>query len=145
MGSFACSSDLNFLEGSIGNDLNLGFDYVEVMREEDSMVVEYLDEVSYPQASYQGTNTPVKLTVFLLPTEDQLDEELDVTDSVELDRYVIVLRDGHIIEQDTRQFPEVRDATVTFFWLSDEPVEAAGGEFSVVFVEGSTLRGGFNP
>lgn len=107
-------------------------------------MVHYLDEVSYPQVSYHGINSTLQLTINMLPEESDLGEEIDATALIELERFVIVYNNG-AVEQDQREFPDVRSAIVCFDRLGEEPLAAAGGWFSVVFAEGSGMRGGFDP
>jgi len=144
LGAVSCTEDGNYLEGSISLQFDLDFDYVEVERRTDSIVIDYLDEVSYPQVSYRGVNSTVQLTIAMLPDSGDLKQEIDATDLIDLERYVIIYNNG-AVEQDDRMFPVVSSAIVYFDKLSDEPLEAAEGWFSVVFAEGSGLRGGFAP
>jgi len=114
--------------------------------QENRKLASYLDEVRYSAVAYTGVNTTLQLTVGLIPAQEQLGTALDVTDLVELDRYVIVLAsDGRTLEQDERAFPTVQSASVIFTELREEPARAADGSFSIVFIGGATMRGGFAP
>jgi hypothetical protein len=133
------------LDGSISATIPLGFDDVELVLDDDgALLVRYLDEVSYPEVAYEGTNTVAELRVTADVGGMVAGEPLDVTGAAEVARYVIVLTDDDEIVQDARLFPEIFAAELTLDAVPRAVGDACAGRFRVIFVDGTTLRGTFD-
>lgn len=143
-GTIGCGTDGNFLEGSISRRFAIEYDFVELRLQTGNLAVLYQDNVEYIEVGYEATNTVAELVFYELPAATQLGEWLDVTDKVEVNRYVIVMPEKYLISQDERPFPEINHAEAVLFELNEQQsATRVCGQFSIGFIDGSTLRGGF--
>jgi hypothetical protein len=143
-GIVGCSPDGNFLEGSISRRFAIEFDFVELRQQAENISILYQDNVEYIEVGYEATNTVAELVISQLPAATQKDEWLDVTETIEINRYVIIMPEKYMVSQDERPFPEINHAEAVFFDLSEQQSGTrVCGQFSIGFIDGSTLRGGF--
>jgi hypothetical protein len=141
---WGCGAGESFLEGSISKRFGLGFDFVNVRQDGGALVVRYQDRVEFVEVGYEAENTVAELVFEELPDREYLGVWMDVSQTVELNRYVIIMPEKYLITQDERRFPEVHLAEIVFTELGTEAGQAVSGQFHVTFVDGSTLRGGFS-
>ena len=140
-----CAPVPGSLEGSISASFDLRYDHLELVADEGpSLVIRYLDDVSYDVVAYDGTNTVAELRIGGPLDGAVAGEPIDVTDLVELDRFVMVLTPDNEVVQDGRTYPDVYVAEVTFDELGTAAGEACAGRLRVIFQDGTTLRGTFD-
>jgi len=139
-----CGGGENYLEGSITQRFELGFDFTEIALIDGALRVRFQDNVEYMEVGYEATNTVLELILEPLPEGNAPDEEwLDVSSNIELNRYVIIMPEKYLIIQDERRFPLVYQAEIVFSCPGSATGERIVGQFHIVFEEGSTMRGGF--
>jgi len=139
-----CGGGENYLEGSITQRFELGFDFTNIALIDGGLRVRFQDNVEYMEVGYEATNTVLELILEPMPEGNAPDAEwLDVSSSIELNRYVIIMPEKYLIIQDERLFPLVHQAEIVFSRPASAPGEKIAGQFHIVFEEGSTMRGGF--
>jgi len=127
--ALGCSS--SYLEGSIGDDLSLNFDYIRIRSQDFFMAVEFIRE------SVRGSEKVCKLVVDT--------EELDLESSgyaVENEQFLQhVELSRTTYENDV--FPEVKNGSLNFENFGMNGNDDVGGGFLVLFKDNRTLRGAF--
>lgn len=129
LGAVACGSD-NVLEGSISESISLNFDRVDILKQGQSLRIEYIREVS------GGTNKAAMLildTTGLSLTDDAVLKDDTFMAKVELQR----------LTSAGDEFPEISSGELRFFKFAFSEGDTVDGEFNVFFVNGRTLHGEF--
>jgi hypothetical protein len=140
---FAGCLDHSSLDGSVSEVFDLSFDRVEIEGDGELLIIRYLADVEYPEVAYYATNTVAELAIEVGPDGWKTDGPEDVTDRLELERYVMTMDEEEEIVEDGRDFPVIYVAEVTFDVLGGSPGEEVVGAFRIIFVDGATLRGSF--
>ena len=124
----ACGGD-DYLNGTIDQRLNLGFDNVRLHKQGGFLLVEYI------RRSYEATETLCKLAADMSGVGDQRTlAGADFTDRVTLSRATIT----------QSEFPEIKEGSLQLSTFEFEHGGAVSGTFFVTFDTFETLGGGFS-
>lgn len=125
----ACS-DNNSLSGSIQRSFSLEFDRVEVLWQDPSLSIQYLDDV--PEGTFKVVN-------LILDTQNlSISDNSDVLGDTFLERVTL----KRVTETET-EFPAILGGILHFDRYSTEEGETVSGNFHIEFENGLNLAGTF--
>lgn len=128
--SAACGSGGNSLEGSIGESYPLVFDRVEIRKQDDFLLIEYVKDLA------GGTNKVCKIVV------DTRDLDIDDDSTLRGDLFLRVVQVTRVAAQGG-DFPVVQNGKIHFDRFEFRSGGHIQGDFEVVFETERTLSGSF--
>ncbi|MEK7703596.1 MAG: hypothetical protein AAB426_01445 [Myxococcota bacterium] len=131
MTAVACGGPASSLEGSIGESYPLAFDRVEIRRQDDFLLIEYLKDIA------GGTNKICKIVV------DTRDLNIKGDSNIRGPLFLDVVQVTRVAAQGG-DFPAVKSGKIhfdTFQFRANGHIE---GDFEVVFETDRTLSGNFD-
>lgn len=124
----------NNLNGSIGEEYDITFDRVEIIKQGDDLLVEYVKESATTSGVDKNCKLIIPKALELGVRDDTRLEGDNFLDSVTIER----------VSRDRAKFPPVTSGSVDIKKFDFSNNGEVSGEFEAVFESGRTLSGEFN-